>query len=140
MKTVLAVVALLALSCANFLHRGDGAKPARPARAAAAPEARCPSCDGEIAEVMVERDQCQAELLVVKKERPRVEAKVVEKEVPGPARHCAVDLPSLVPVEGHTCQPDTLCLDTKAQAAVAANELAWREWMSRVRQCEGVGP
>jgi hypothetical protein len=66
---------------------------------------------------------------------PTVEVKTRTKVV-RVARVCADDPPSIAPVDSTECQPGLICLDGKAQAALARNLATYEAWVRRVIDCE----
>jgi len=121
------------MACGRLL-----ARPEAPSEATARPPCKpCPPCDSETAEVMVERDRCQAELA----EDPKVEIRRRTVEVPvqveGPPKACGGKAPVIERVDPVDCQPGMVCLDTKAQLALATNLARYEAWIERVRACEG---
>lgn len=129
---IITAIAALALSCAHFWTKEQPAS----VPASSPISAPCPSCDGEIAEVLIERDTCQAKLKTVTRTRVerQVETKVVEKQLP--PKRCADAGPEILPIDTIPCQKGMTCLDTAGQARLAANLAAYNAWIERVKACE----
>jgi len=133
--------ALLAIACCT--RWGEQPEAERPPPKAKTEAVVAPASDTKaLTEANADLDKCEEELDEAGKKtkvRTRIKTVEVEKLVPGPPLQCAIDGPVLEPVVTTTCQANTLCLDERAQAALAGNELAWRQWSRRVIQCETGG-
>ena len=70
--------------------------------------------------------------------KPRGRTRVVKEtvQVPAPPRRCAGDAPKILAVESVKCEGGRLCLDEKAQIALAANLAAYEKWVRDVQECE----
>lgn len=131
MTTALAVVTLVA--CSQLAGKTEHPR---------STPCRCPQPMAAIAQLADERDDCRvalehhieedAEAAVRETKRPR--QRIVVKE--GAPKRCAGNAPDLLPVASVKCDDGRLCLDEKAQVALAANLAAYEKWVRDVRECE----
>lgn len=120
-----ALVALL--SCGVIGSGGDSRPKAKPA-----PVPKCVHDEHSTIELVTQLEACEA----AAKQAPPP-AVVVTKLVQAGPKQCAGSPPSIAPVDTSECAPGMVCLDAKAQRALARNLAEYESWTRRVMACEG---
>jgi hypothetical protein len=87
----------------------------------------------QVSQLRVELAECNKQIETV---RETVKVKTRTRVVEGKPKRCGGSGPVVLPVPSTQCLPKMVCLDERAQAALAANLLSYEKWVRDVQACE----
>lgn len=121
------------VACGLLSSQPGSSRQSSPAVTASTPE--CPR-EEDVAALTRELDQCRAETRAAGSPVAKVVRRTRLVQTPGPPRRCGGDGPTIVHVPTRECLKGTVCLDEKAQRALALNLAAYEAWVRKVQACE----
>ncbi len=89
-----------------------------------------------VVELTRELDRCREEARTSAGTRTAAHKRTRVVRAPGPPRRCGGEGPKIVHVPTRECMKGMVCLDEKAQRALALNIAAYEAWVRKVQSCE----